>query len=87
MAEDVAKRVIEIVAEKLDRPVDSIKPETRFVDDLQVDSLERAEILMEFEDEWELDIMQGENDEGINTVGEAIEYVKRELEKKSAKAT
>ena len=77
----VKERVIEIVCEKLDKSPDAVTPETRFVDDLQADSLEIAELLMEFEDEFELDIPQDED--AINTVGDAIAYIEKAVSEKN----
>ena len=45
------------------------------------DSLEIAELLMEFEDEFELDIPQDED--AINTVGDAIAYIEKAITEKN----
>ena len=47
-----------------------------FVNDLGADSLDTVELVMEFEDEFELSIPD-EEAEKINTVGQAIDYVRK----------
>ena len=79
-AKEIERKVIEIVVEQLDVSRDQVTRETRFVDDLGADSLDIAELIMEFEDEFDLDIP--DNEEAVRTVGAAIEYVKKQLEAK-----
>jgi acyl carrier protein len=78
----IKERVIEIVCNKLDKSPDAVKDETRFVDDLQADSLELAELLMLFEDEFKLNIPQ--DDDSIKTVGDAVKYIEEQVTKKGA---
>ena len=67
-------RVIAIVAEQLNVSPESITEETSFVNDLGADSLDTVELVMEFEDEFDLTIPD-EEAEKILTVGDAIKYV------------
>ncbi len=76
----IEQKVIDIVVEQLDVSRDQVKMETRFVDDLGADSLDQAELVMEFEDEFDLDIP--ENDESIRTVGDAVKYIGEQVAKK-----
>lgn len=78
--EQISSKVIDIVVEQLDVSRDQVKMETRFVDDLGADSLDQAELVMEFEDEFDLDIP--ENEEAIRTVGDAVKYISEQLAKK-----
>jgi acyl carrier protein len=71
----VEERVIDIVAEQLGVEKDKIKRETHFVNDLGADSLDTVELVMEFEDEFELSIPD-EEAEKIHTVGLAIDYIR-----------
>jgi acyl carrier protein len=48
--------------------------ETSFVNDLNADSLDTVELVMEFEDEFELSIPD-EEAEKIQTIGQAVEYI------------
>ena len=75
---DVGQRIIEIVAEQLGADKLQISRETSFINDLGADSLDTAEIVMEIEDEFDIDVPQ-EDAEKIQTVGQAIDYVERHL--------
>ena len=76
----IEQKVIDVVVEQLDVSRDQVTLETRFVDDLGADSLDLAELVMEFEDEFDLDIP--ENEEAIRTVGDAVKYIQGQLDKK-----
>ena len=78
MAEDTEKKVIEIVSEQLGVSADEIKSETSFVNDLGADSLDTVELVMEFEDEFDINIPD-EDAEKIQTVGEAVKYIKEHI--------
>jgi acyl carrier protein len=80
MADDVEERVIEIVSDQFGRDKSEIARETSFVNDLNADSLDRVNVVMEFEDEFELTIPD-EEAEKIQTVGEAIEYITGHMQK------
>jgi len=67
-------KVIEIVAEQMGVDKSEITRETSFVNDLNADSLDTVELVMEFEDEFELSIPD-EEAEKIQTVGQAIDYI------------
>ena len=75
---DVADRVIEIVAEQMNVEKEQITPETSFVNDLGADSLDTVELVMEFEDEFDINIPD-EDAEKIQTVGEAIKYIEEHI--------
>ncbi len=74
MAENIEIKVIEIVAEQMGVDKSEITRETSFVNDLNADSLDTVELVMEFEDEFELSIPD-EEAEKIQTVGQAIDYI------------
>ncbi len=78
---DVANRVKEIIAEQLMVELEEITEDSTFVDDLGADSLDRVELIMEFEEEFGIEIPD-EEAEGIQTVGEAIAYIERKLQEK-----
>ena len=80
MAENVEEKVIEIVAEQMGVDKGEITRETSFVNDLNADSLDTVELVMEFEDEFELSIPD-EEAEKIQTVGQAIDYIKEHASK------
>lgn len=74
MADNVEDRVIEIVSEQMGVDKSEITRETSFVNDLNADSLDTVELVMEFEDEFELSIPD-EEAEKIQTVGQAVDYI------------
>jgi len=81
MAEELKKieeRVIEIVCEQMGASRDKISSETSFIQDLGADSLDTVELVMEFEDEFDLNIPD-EDAEKIQTVGDAINYIKEHV--------
>lgn len=70
----VEEKVIGIVSEQLNVPKEEITRASSFVDDLKADSLDVVELVMEFEDEFEITIPDDDY-EKIRTVGDAIEYI------------
>jgi acyl carrier protein len=70
----ISERVIDIVSEQMGATKDKIKIETSFINDLGADSLDTVELVMEFEDEFDLNIPD-EDAEKIQTVGDAIKYI------------
>lgn len=71
----VEERVIKIVCDQMGTTPDKITPETSFINDLGADSLDTVELVMEFEDEFEISIPD-EDAEKIQSVGDAIKYIK-----------
>ncbi|MEM7307830.1 MAG: acyl carrier protein [Planctomycetota bacterium] len=71
----IEERVTRIVCNQMGTTPDKISGETSFVNDLGADSLDTVELVMEFEDEFEISIPD-EDAEKIQTVGAAIEYIK-----------
>jgi len=80
VADETEQRIIEIVAEQMGVDKSEITRETSFVNDLNADSLDTVELVMEFEDEFELSIPD-EEAEKIQTVGQAIDYIKEHSSK------
>jgi acyl carrier protein len=72
--DNIEAKVIEIVSEQMGVDKTEITRETSFVNDLNADSLDTVELVMEFEDEFELSIPD-EEAEKIQTVGQAIDYI------------
>ena len=77
MAVDRAK-VIGLIVEQLDADSDSISLEDSFMDDLGADSLDTVELIMAFEEEFDIEIPD-EDAENIKTVGDVIEYLEDRL--------
>ena len=71
----IEERVVRIVCDQMGATPDKVTRETSFINDLGADSLDTVELVMEFEDEFEISIPD-EDAEKIQTVGAAIEYIK-----------
>lgn len=68
------ERVKEIIEEQLNLENVEITEETRFKEDLEVDSLDLFELVMAFEEEYGIEI-PSEELENITTVGAVIKYM------------
>lgn len=71
---DVLDRVKAIIVDRLDVDEAKITMEASFKDDLEADSLDVVELVMELEDEFDMEIAD-EDAENINTVGDAVNYI------------
>jgi acyl carrier protein len=77
----IEKEVIDIVVEKLGVDADQVTADKSFVDDLKADSLDLTELIMSFEERFEIDIPEDVVPQ-LSTIGDAISYIKKEKEKK-----
>jgi acyl carrier protein len=80
----IEAKVIEIVSEQMGVDKSEITRETSFINDLNADSLDTVELVMEFEDEFDMSIPD-EEAEKIQTVGAAIDYIVNMLKNKKDK--
>lgn len=71
---NIKEKVIEIVSEQMGVDKAEVTPETSFINDLNADSLDTVELVMEFEYEFDMSIPD-EEAEKIQTVGAAIDYI------------
>lgn len=76
---DVFESVKDLVVEQLGVEADEVTAEASFVDDLGADSLDIVELVMAFEEEFDLEIPD-EEAEKITTVGAAVSYIKAKME-------
>jgi acyl carrier protein len=74
-AGEIETKAFDIVATLMGVDKDSLTRDTRFVEDLGADSLDLVELVMEFEDTFEITITDDEA-ENIKTLGQAIDFVK-----------
>lgn len=80
MAESVAEKVKEIVSKQMGVSNDQITNQTSFVNDLGADSLDTVELVMEFENAFDMNIPD-EDAEKIQTIGDAINYIEEKVNK------
>lgn len=71
---EIEEKVIGIVSEQLNFPKEEITTASSFTDDLKADSLDLVELVMEFEEEFDITIPD-EDYEKIRTVGDAVKYI------------
>ena len=74
MSAETLNRVIEIVVDKLGVEQNKVTENAKFIDDLGADSLDTVELIMEFEDEFSIEIPD-EDAEKILSVKEAVKYI------------
>ena len=73
---NIEERVKEIIIDQLGVTEEEVKDTASFIDDLGADSLDTAELVMAFEQEFGISIPD-EEAEKIKTVGQAVEHVKK----------
>jgi acyl carrier protein len=83
MAENIPKRVKEIIAEQLGVDDSEVTDTASFIDDLGADSLDTVELVMAFEEAFELEIPD-EDAEEIQTVSDAVTYISEKMDKMEA---
>jgi len=74
MSDDNLNKILEIVIDKLGVEANKVTPEARFIDDLGADSLDTVELIMQFEEEFGIEIPD-EDAEKILSVNQALEYI------------
>ncbi len=81
VSEEIQKKVCDIVCKQLEVDAAKVSLETKFAEDLGADSLDQAELVMEIEDEFDINI--AEDAEGkIKTVGDLVTYIDAQLKSK-----
>jgi acyl carrier protein len=71
---EIAEKVKEIISQQLDVDLVEVKEAASFIDDLGADSLAIVELVLAFEEQFEIDIPD-EDTEKIRTVGDAVSYI------------
>ncbi len=77
---EIKQKVVDIIIDKLGVAASEVTPQASFANDLGADSLDRVELIMEFEKAFDVKIPD-EKAEKINTVGEAIDYLEKNAPK------
>ena len=75
---EIVNEVKQIIEDKLGVNAEQITMEASFIDDLGADSLDIVELVMDFEDKFDVEIPD-EAAEGLRTVGAAVEYLDKAL--------
>lgn len=73
---NIEEKVRKIITEQLDVAEQNVKPESTFIEDLGADSLGLVELVLAFEEAFEIDIPD-EDTEKIRTVADAIDYIEK----------
>jgi acyl carrier protein len=76
--DEIEQKVKKIVADQMSVAESEISRDTHFVNDLNADSLDTVELVMEFEEAFEMNIPD-EEAEKIQTIGQAIDYIDAHL--------
>ncbi len=74
MANEIEDKVKSIIVEQLSVTEDQVKPEAKFIEDLGADSLDTVELVMAFEEEFDITVPD-EEAEKLTSVGEVTEYI------------
>lgn len=75
---DIEAKVKEIIVEQLGVDEAQVTLESSFIDDLGADSLDTVELVMAFEEKFDIEIPD-EDAEKMRSVGEAVEYLNQKL--------
>lgn len=81
--QSIEERLKEIIIKQLDANNKPVTLESSFINDLGADSLDIVELVMEFEDAFDMNIPD-EDAEKIQTVGDAVNYIKERKQKDGA---
>jgi acyl carrier protein len=74
MSDSIRDRVLKVIDKQLNKDTSQIKPTDRFIEDLDADSLDRVDLVMALEDEFENLEIPDKEAEKIKTVQDAISY-------------
>ena len=76
--EDIQQKVTSIITEKLGVPETEVTPDANFIKDLGIDSLDYAELVMEFEQTFDIKIPD-DDAEKLVTISSVVQYIKGKL--------
>jgi acyl carrier protein len=78
--QDIQQKITDILTEKLGIARSEITPDANFVKDLGIDSLDYAELVMDFEQTFDIKIPD-DDAEKMQTIGQAVKYIESKLKK------
>ncbi len=70
----IFEKVRDIICDQFDVEEDAVTPETLLEEDLDADSLDLVDLVMSFEDEFQIEVPE-EEIEAIKTVGDIVKYI------------
>ncbi len=73
------ERIVAVIADKLDIPAEDIGEASKFVEDLNADSLDQVELIMALEDEYDITIPD-EDAQKIVSVKDALDYIETNVD-------
>ena len=79
--EEVFETVKNVVVEELDVDEDQVTLDAKIKDDLEAESLDVFEFMNELEDKFDIQL---DVEEGIETIGDVVDFVKKQLDEKDA---
>lgn len=80
-SQEIQDKVIDIIAEQLGSDKGSINRDTDIANDLGADSLDFAELMIVFEEQFDIDIVE-EDAQNITTVGQVVDNIEKQLNQK-----
>ena len=78
MPDDTKQKVIDLITDQLGVDADNVTLDAHFIDDLGADSLDTVELVMAFEEEFDIEIPD-EEAEKLETVNDAITFLMKKL--------
>lgn len=81
---EVMEKVVELVSEQLEVSKEKVLAESHFLNDLQADSLDIVDLMMQIEEVFDVEI-EDDDQEKIETVGDAVDYIVEKMKTKTAK--
>ena len=80
--ENIHRTITDILVDKLGLAETEVTTDANFIKDLGIDSLDYAELIMEFEQAFDLKIPDSDAEE-LATINQAVEYIRKKIELKS----
>ena len=74
----IFEKVKKILSEQFDVEEETITIDTSFTDDLNADSLELVDLIMDVEDVFEIEV-EDDDAKGISTVGDLVKYIEDKI--------
>lgn len=81
--DEIQQKVTNIITEKLGIPATEVTPDANFVKDLGIDSLDYAELVMEFEQSFDIKIPDDDAEKMV-TIASAVNYIRTKVEQRKS---